>query len=194
MKINWLYNPFIQIAGARSLFFGLLILVVTAFLGGLNNVHYDGVIDIHAGMPSPMLLFILEVILSWLLFSVILLIAAKILSRSKVRAIDIFGTQAFAKYPYLFVSLISFIPYFRFEFHGMPDITASLIFFGLLTIVFTIWTVVLMYNAYSVSANLKGAKAVVSFIVALVFAEVLFKIIIINFYNPIVQFINSLQL
>jgi UDP-N-acetylmuramyl pentapeptide phosphotransferase/UDP-N-acetylglucosamine-1-phosphate transferase len=111
-----------------------------------------------------------------------LLIAATILSPSKVRAVDIFGTQAFAKYPYLIVSLISFIPYFRFEFHGMPDLTASLIFFGLLTIVFTIWTVVLMYNAYSVSANLTGVKAIVSFIVALMIAEVLFKILMVKSY------------
>ncbi|NJK97561.1 MAG: hypothetical protein HC905_24020 [Bacteroidales bacterium] len=159
MKINWLYNPFTRIAGVQSLLWGLLILLVTAFLGGLNNVHYDGVIDMHAGMPAPMLLFLLEVIVSWLLFSVLLLIAAKILSRSKVRVVDIFGTQAFAKYPYLVISLISFIPYFRFEFQGMPDISASLIIFGLLTIVFTIWTVVLMYNAFSVSANLSGGQS-----------------------------------
>jgi hypothetical protein len=182
MKINWLYNPFTRIAGLQSLLWGLLIMLVTAFFGGLNNVHFDGVIDIHAGMPAPMLLFFLEVFVSWLLFSVFLLIAATILSPSKVRAVDIFGTQAFAKYPYLIVSLISFIPYFRFEFHGMPDLTASLIFFGLLTIVFTIWTVVLMYNAYSVSANLTGVKAIVSFIVALMIAEVLFKILMVKSY------------
>jgi hypothetical protein len=190
MKINWLYNPFIQIAGAQSLLWGFIILVVTAFLGGLNNVHYDGVIDIHAGMPAPMLLFLLEVIVSWLLFSLFLLIAAKILSPSKVRAVDIFGTQAFAKYPYLVVSLISFIPYFRFEFHGMPDITASLIIYGLLTIVFTIWTVILMYIAYSVSANLTGVKAIVSFIVALMIAEVIFKILLYQSYPFLIQILK----
>ncbi len=190
MKINWLYNPFIQIAGTRSLLSGLLVLLVTAFLGGLNNVHYDGVIDIHAGMPAPWLLFLMESTLSWLLFSVFLLVAAKVLSKSKVRVIDIFGTQALARYPYLLISLISFIPYFHFEYTGMPDLSASLIIFGLVTFVFTIWTVILMYNAYSVSANLKGAKAVVSFIIALVLAEVLFKIIFVNSYKTVLQYIN----
>ncbi len=194
MKISWLYNPFIQIAGTGSLWWGLLLMLVTAFLGGLNNVHYDGVIDIHAGMPAPLTFFILESIVSWLLFSVFLLIAAKVLSQSKVRAIDIFGTQALARYPYFLISLISFIPYFHFEFTGMPDLSASLIIFGLISLVFTIWTVILMYNAYSVSANLKGTKAVVSFIVALVIAEVLFKIILINSYSSVLRFINSIQL
>lgn len=190
MKVQWLYNPFIKIAGAQSLIVGLILLLTTAILGGLNNVHYDGVIDIHAGMPAPILLFILEVIVSWLLFSVLLLIAAKILSPSKVRAVDIFGTQAFAKYPYLIVSLISFIPFFRFEFHGMPDITASLIIFGLLTIVFTIWAVILMYNAYSVSANLSGTKAIVSFIVTLIIAEVLFKILLLKSFSSLTQILK----
>lgn len=190
MKITWLYNPFIKIAGTSSLLWGLLILLITVFLGGLNNVHYDGVIDIHAGMPAPLTFFILESIVSWLLFSVFLLIAAKVLSQSKVRGIDIFGTQALARYPYLIISLISFIPYFHFEFTGMPDLSASLIIFGLISLVFTIWTVILMYNAYSVSANLKGAKAVFSFIVALVSAEVLFKIIFVNSYKTVLQYIN----
>lgn len=191
MKINWIYNPFINIAGTPSLLLGLVIIIVTAVLGGLNNVHYDGVIDIHAGMPAPWPIFLLESILSWLLFSVFLLIGAKVLSQSKVRAIDIFGTQAFARYPYLGISLISFIPYFHFEFRGMPEFSALLIIFGLIAFVFTIWTVILMYNAYSVSANLKGAKAVVSFIVALVIAEVLFKIIFINSYNSLLLFVNT---
>ena len=38
------------------------------------------------------------------------------------------------------------------------------------------WTVVLMYKAYSVSCNIKGAKAIVSFIIGLIIAEVLSKV------------------
>lgn len=192
MKINWLYNPFIQIAGAKSLLWGLFILLITAFLGSLNNVHFDGIIDIHAGMPSPMLLFLLEVIVSWLLFSVLLLMAAKILSSSKVRIVDIFGTQAFAKYPYLLFSLISFMPWFQFEMKGNFEFTAPILIFAVISFVITIWTIILMYNAYCVSANLRGPKAIASFIAVVLVAEIIIKVILFNSYQPILNFINSL--
>jgi hypothetical protein len=38
-----------------------------------------------------------------------------------------------------------------------------------------IWTVALMYRAYAVSCNIKGVKAVVTFIVSLIGAEALSK-------------------
>jgi hypothetical protein len=41
---------------------------------------------------------------------------------------------------------------------------------GIITIV---WMVALMYNAYSVSANLKGQKGILSFIAALLISEIL---------------------
>jgi hypothetical protein len=38
-----------------------------------------------------------------------------------------------------------------------------------------VWMVALMYRAYSVSCNIKGARAVITFIVSIVGAEVLSK-------------------
>jgi hypothetical protein len=49
--------------------------------------------------------------------------------------------------------------------------------------------IVLMYNAYSVSCNLKGTKAVVSFIGALLVAEILSKLIFIFLLSSL--FTNS---
>ena len=42
-----------------------------------------------------------------------------------------------------------------------------------------IWMIYLMYRAFSVSCNLKGGKAVVLFIAALIAAEVISKIAVI---------------
>ena len=130
MKIQWLYNPFLKIAGGKSLFWGVIILFGTSLLGFINNVHYDGIIDVHSGMPAPFYIFIGETALSWIIFSLLLFVTATIFSTSKVRIIDFFGTQAFAKYPYLLISLLSFIPFFKYEYKGFPEITISILIFA----------------------------------------------------------------
>lgn len=43
-------------------------------------------------------------------------------------------------------------------------------------LVMLVWMVAMMYRAYAVSCNLKGAKAIISFIVALLIAEAVSKL------------------
>jgi predicted nuclease of restriction endonuclease-like RecB superfamily len=47
-----------------------------------------------------------------------------------------------------------------------------------LTILMLIWMVALMYRAYAVSCNIKGPKAIVTFIIGLIGAEMISKVII----------------
>ena len=49
---------------------------------------------------------------------------------------------------------------------------------GLVTMLFAIWSIVLKYNAYSVSANIKGVVGGISFTIALIVAEILSKIVL----------------
>jgi len=63
-----------------------------------------------------------------------------------------------------------------------PFSSADLLVFALamfLTLLMLIWMIALMYRAYAVSCNVKGAKAIITFIVGLVIAEVLSKLAII---------------
>ena len=46
-----------------------------------------------------------------------------------------------------------------------------------------IWMVTLMYKAYAISCNLKGAKAIGSFIAGLIAAEVVSKLLLGLIYN-----------
>jgi hypothetical protein len=59
----WLFNPFIYIAGIRSLLLGLILITISAWLGFLNNAHFDGVLDMHRAMPSPFSIFLVELII-----------------------------------------------------------------------------------------------------------------------------------
>jgi hypothetical protein len=189
---QWLFNPFQFIAGGSALLSGLVIMLIAAYLGSLGNVHFDGVLDLHIGKNMPLWFFFAEVMIDWLCLSIVLLIAAFIVSRSSFRIIDIFGTQALARVPYLLATLVAlpkgvvrFSEYLAAKAMQKP-ITGEIqntdvLFFVVMVIVsllMLVWMVVLMYRAYSVSCNIKGGKAIGSFIAGLIIAEILSKLAI----------------
>jgi len=189
---QWLFNPFQFIAGSGALLVGLAVILVTAFLGSLSNTHFDGVLDVHTGRAAPLWFFLTEVLIDWLCLSVVLLIAALFVSRSSFRIVDVFGTQALARAPHL-LSVLAVLPKGsnRFAEYLLSKITqqaptttiksTDILFFVAGTIVMLlmiIWMVVLMYRAYAISCNVKGGKAVSSFIAGLIIAEILSKLAI----------------
>lgn len=168
---------------------GLAAILLTSLVGSLSNTHFDGVLDVHTGLRAPLWFFFAEGLINWISLAIPLFFFGLIVSRSSFRAIDLLGTQALARFPYL-ISAIAFIPFAYAG--GGEDLAAKLIeassspsaHVGLLltlglaiivTILMAIWMVALMYKAYCVSCNLKGARAVTTFIVSLVGAEVLSK-------------------
>jgi hypothetical protein len=184
---QWLFNPFQFIAGGGALSVGLVVILVTAFLGSLSNTHFDGVLDVHTGRSAPLWFFPMEVLIDWLCISVVLLMAAFIVSRSSFRVIDVFGTQALARAPHL-LTVLAVLPkgFGRYTEYLVSKIaqqalanpikSTDVLFFAvgiIVELLMVIWVVVLMYRAYAVSCNTKGGKAVGSFIAGLIIAEIL---------------------
>jgi hypothetical protein len=112
-----------------------------------------------------------------------------IVSHSSFRVIDVLGTQALARWPYLITSVVMFpdanqrvIAYIMSKLTQAVPAAAigsvDVLIFGFamfVTVLMTIWMVALMYRAYAVSCNIKGTAAVITFIVSLTGAEVLSK-------------------
>jgi len=73
----------------------------------------------------------------------------------------------------LLLALVSFLPVVPKTFLDTP----RLIVFTIICIPFIVWMIALMYNAYSVSCHLKGSRAVVSFIGALLVTEIISQVI-----------------
>jgi len=189
---QWLFNPFQFIAGSGALLLGLIVMLASAFLGSLSNTHFDGVLDVHSGTTAPLWFFLTEVLIDWLCISIVLLIAALFVSRSSFRVVDVFGTQALARAPYL-ISALALLPEgsIRFTNYLVSKITqqvpaeaiksTDILFFAagiIVVVLMIIWMVVLMYRAYAISCNVKGGKAVSSFIAGLIIAEMLSKLAI----------------
>jgi len=189
---QWLFNPFRFVAGYKALILGIAIILISAFFGFLGNTHFDGVLDVHTGLKVPIWYFFAEGIINWLSLAVPLFFFGLIVSSSALRMIDVFGTQALARWPYLITSIVMlpeanrrFGIYLLSRFTSPSDsITLSyadmciFILAIFVTILMAVWMVALMYRAYAVSCNIKGAKAIITFIISIIGAEVLSKSLI----------------
>jgi hypothetical protein len=186
---QWLFNPFRFIAGFKALLLGLAIILISAFVGSFSNTHFDGVLDLHTGAAAPMWFFLVEGLIDWVCMVVPLFLFGLIVSRSSFRTIDVLGTQALARWPYLIAALAMLpnankrvLEYLMSKLIQTAPAAAInpadvLIFgFAMILLIFTlIWMVALMYRAYTVSCNIKGARAIVTFIVGLIAAEAISK-------------------
>jgi len=186
--VTLLFNPFVYIAGLKALLIGVPAMLLAAYLGSLTNTHFDGVPDMHTGPEAPLWIYFSEVLIDWLSLSVVLLLFGLVLSKTSFRIIDVVGTQALARWPTVFMSLLVLPHAFkRFMKEVLEQLQQGDIHFKTLDavvflavslgiFVFLCWMFVLMYKAFSLSCNVKGGKAIIVFIVSMIVAEVIAKI------------------
>lgn len=185
---TWLFNPFYYLAGGKGLGLGLLAIVLAALVGFCGHTHFDGVLDAHVGAAAPLWLFLFEGVLDWACLAVVLWLGGKLISDTAFRAIDIFGTQALARWPTLLISLIALPPGFRrfandlveqIRLGSLHVNVADGLVFGVVVmgmIVLVCWVVALMFKSFLVACNVKGGKAIGVFIAGVLIAEVLSKV------------------
>lgn len=191
---SYLFTPFHYVAGTRALAIGAGVLLLLSLLGWATYTFFDGVLDVHYGClthANPYHKHIAMLLISWASVVTIFYLAARIFSTSSVRLVDMAGTMAMAKAPMIFAALCGFAANLHpcFEIPTNQEDIANMISLlkehwawiaasGVIGVACIIWFVALMYNAFSVSGNLKGNKGTAVFIVALLLSEVASKLLI----------------
>jgi len=195
---TWIFNPFYYLAGGQALALGLAFIVAAGLMGSAANAHLDGVIDIHAGhsgdfreitgLEAPIWLFPVEGLVDWLSMGLILCGMGFLLSRTRFRLLDLFGTQALARVPAILLVAVAFVP--GFQTQAMKLATGNLVIVPMemaafvvgmfVTILAIIWMVTLMYWGFATPCNVSGGKAIGAFVVALILAEAFSKTAIIG--------------
>ena len=177
----WLFNPFHFLAGGQALAWGLACIALTAWLGGIFDFRFTGVISFQHTAPAPLWHAIAQGLMAWAVPSALLYIGGRLISRSRVRPIDVFGTQALARAPWLLIALIAVSPPFRsitakLLTEPFLDLSAWGVAFislvALVLILLLVWMVLLMYRAFAVSCNVAGGRAIAVFIAAIALGEV----------------------
>ena len=205
----WLINPFEYISETKALIIGIAIITISNIINSSTFSHFDGLIDYHLYDDSkfPMIYHILESAISLLVFSIALYISGRLISKSKIRFIDVIGMQALARTPFLitaciplFYSIEPIISYFDAQKNNttLPNIPMlDWIFFTIYAITMLgliVWLVALMWNAFKVSCNVKGKNAIIGFIIAFIISDIIIKLSLhsIKDYFIITQQLSSL--
>ena len=167
-----LFNPFRYIAGAKALVFGIIFINTSSLLlhsGGLIQDSY-----IHIGMATASLWKVIAMqMLWWILPAALLYLCGVLFSKSKIRVIDILGTTAFAQ----LIMLLMIAPMLLPAVQSCTEQMVTAVMSGatptttLPFVIFAVWSTICLllfyiwnYNAFAVSCNLRGAKAILLFI------------------------------
>lgn len=189
--VRWLFNPFIRIAGTASLVAGLAAIGAGGFVAATAGIRFDGLLDMHFATSVPVWLPVLEGLLNWIVFSVLCVLIARLFGGGMgARLVDIAGTQAMARAPLVPAAAICTLPWIRdsaaeftaaFPSVDLAALGAGVLVGGVVMLVGVVWMVVLMWNAFSVSTNMKGARGTVLFIAAVVVGELISKFLVLRY-------------
>lgn len=178
---KWLFNPFIYVAGSQALIFGWVIMLATTGVAYLSYSHFDGALDMHLGAAARWSVYAWEQLIAWGSLVLFFYPVGLFLSESRIRFIDVAGTIALARALMLFASFAGFLP--GLQNVSPTNISASFLVVALLILACAIWMIALLYNAFALCCNLKGSKATLGFIGALVLAE-LFSKLVLTYTSP----------
>jgi hypothetical protein len=203
---TYLFNPFLKIAGAKAFFLGLAFVLLSSLTAGLFYGRYDGILDMHFVTEKSFISPLLDNLVNISCLTIIFYLNAVILKGFRTRFIDILGTMTLARAPLFLMPLANIGNKFNEIGISLTENTnpnvlndivmeniVLLIITGVISIGILVWYVALLWKAYTVSSNVKGATAIISFIIGLLAAEVLSKIIIYQTAD-VYQYLNQLFL
>ena len=183
---TFLLNPFQKIAGIKALVLGLITLLLTSFFGVKAQVYYlSSMVTLNATalakqtISHPFAFLLYQNVACWFVLATLLMIAAKILQKNKIRIIDFFGTVALARFPTLIITLYVMIGraiapnLWNIDMSkGFPlHFSASQYLVSIPASIIAIWQAVIYFYAYKESSGLTGKKLWLSFLGTMVIAE-----------------------
>lgn len=183
-----LFNPFIKYSEKQLLLVGLLFTIAGSLMGFYLNARFDGALDMHISRSTTMVAVISDNAINIIsLFTPLYLVALYI--NNKTRAVDILSTVLVARLP-IYLLALSNIGKFMSQIENKilfnnplninfePAELIAIIIIALLSLLFLVWYIALLYNGFKVACNAKTAKHNILFAVALLVAEIVSKIII----------------
>lgn len=189
MKIL-LFKPFEKYSEKTLLLVGVIFTLIGSFVSYTFNIRFDGVFDIHFVSNALFYQALLDNLINIFCLILFLYISTKYINK-KTRLIDILTTSMVARVPFYL------LPFFNIN--GMigkaseeiiqfanPELISQIsssnlfiiVVFGIITILFLVWYISLLFNGFKVASNAKGKVPIILFSISLLFAEILSKFLI----------------
>jgi hypothetical protein len=192
--LKLLFNPFERIAGWPALFWGFGSIVLATFLSFYTQFHCHGLLHYGPAPNNTFLCYAVEHLVIWLTPAVLFYVGGLIFSTSKIRAVDVFGTTAFASIPLVFTVLFFMLPPLQkmTDLLSRADLQSLLLMeqihllagalFALFGLIFVIWMLIWFFHALRVSCNLKSHKLWTVFCIGILGGDIITRLIIRMFY------------
>jgi hypothetical protein len=193
MKI--IFNPFEKFRENQLLTVGAVGTVIGSLLGFLFNGRFDGILDLHFVAEVEWYVPFVDNIINILVASLVFFLLGYLLNK-KTRFVDCLAFSLIARVPLYLLTLFNAggtmfsvgdkvaknIGTNPLEILEKSEIIIMSVF-GIMSILIMVWHIALLYNGFRVSTNGKGVKAVLLFIVAIIVAEIVSKVIITSVYS-----------
>jgi len=185
-----LFNPFKRYSERQLLLFGGITAVVGVVCASLTNTHFDGVLDTHFGKDVSLKTAAIQSIINIISIVLIFYPMGKLIN-SKTRVIDIINLSLIVKIPAYFMMplninnwaylkteplLNSLSDPFNLQF--TTELTLFLAISTILALLVFVWLIVLLFNGFKVATNLKATKHIIMFIIAIIVAEIVSKVLL----------------
>lgn len=188
--IKLLFNPFEKYSEKTLVTFGIITTIIGILLGLVFNGIYDGILDMHPVKDISISEIIYSLFTNFLIIGIILFVLGKFIN-PKTRLIDVLSTILSAKIP-LYLLTITNINGFNYNLgleiqskfiqNQMNNFSvlllSKLILITILSLIVMVWTISLLYNGFKTATNLKSNKHILLFIISLIIAEVISKMVI----------------
>lgn len=187
-----IFNPFQNFSEKQLVLFGSIITIIATALAVLLNGRFDGVLDLHFVEKTTIAKVVYDLIIDLLILTILLFIIGKLINK-KTRLIDILATSIIAKIPFYFLLFFNINDKMFLVTEKLMSMVSKnnpinietsemilLVFSGIATFTCLIWSIILLFNGFKTATNSKETKHVLLFIVTIIIAEVLSKILILK--------------
>ena len=190
MKSSILLNPFEKYSDKALLFLGIITTVIGCFLAYNFNAKFDGVIDLHFDKQVSFSDSSTYIIIDVVVLTILLYLVGKYINK-KTRLIDIISTVLISRIPLYFCTIFNLNDKSYIISNKVLEIAVSkkidslsaneiafMLFQAIALITALIWFVILLFNGFKIATNSKVTKHTLLFVLAIIVAEIISKIII----------------
>ncbi|MBL7885162.1 MAG: hypothetical protein JNJ52_00305 [Flavobacterium sp.] len=188
--LKLLINPFERILEKKLLLFGMLTLMIGAFIGYFFKGRYDGVLDVHFIDKIQFYTPLFDIIISVLCVTILLFALGSFINK-KTRFIDVLITTIIAKIPFYFLPLLNYKDGLSLATNKIVESLSTttklalnsveialLVASSLLSLIALVWSIILLYNGFKTATNAKENKHNLYFVFTLIISEILSKTIL----------------
>ncbi len=193
--MDWriLYNPLEALGKRNGFVAAILIVIVLTAVAWWGGVHLDGALDLHLTVQPPSALLItLESLIDWLSLGVLLFAASKVFGGNGGAGMHL-AAAGLSRFPYIFAAIIGsrqvlgrvmqkalIVGQEEVTVRPQELMTPGVIIGSVALIALIVWSVAILYSGYKKASGTQGGKTVVSFVIGVLFAELVSKLLVLG--------------